>query len=70
MKSKILNSIKSGVGSYILLILINYIIYLLSGWSIMDEMIPGFNKDFFAVSDFYYYNIIKENINKSLLYIN
>ncbi|MBV19704.1 MAG: hypothetical protein CL870_01215 [Cytophagia bacterium] len=52
MKSKILNSIKSGVGSYILLILINYIIYLLSGWSIMDEMIPGFNKDFFAVSIF------------------
>ena len=52
MKSKILNSIKSGVGSYILLILINYIIYLLSGWSIMDEMIPGFNKHFFAVSIF------------------
>jgi len=52
MKNKIFNSIKSGVGSYILLILINYIIYLLSGWSIMDEMIPGLNKDFFAVSIF------------------
>ena len=25
---------------------------LLSGWSIMDEMIPGLNKDFFAVSIF------------------
>ena len=52
MKNKIFNSIKSGVGSYILLILINYIIYLLSGWNIMDEMIPGLNKDFFAVSIF------------------
>ena len=49
MNKKIKNSIKSGIGSYILLILINYIIYLLSGWSIMDEMIPGPNKDFFAV---------------------
>lgn len=52
MNEKIKNSIKSGIGSYILLILINYIIYLLSGWSIMDEMIPGLNKDFFAVSIF------------------
>ena len=52
MNKKIKNSIKSGIGSYILLILINYIIYLLSGWSIMDEMIPGLNKDFFAVSIF------------------
>tara|TARA_B100001540_G_scaffold283068_1_gene274316 strand:+ start:380 stop:589 length:210 start_codon:yes stop_codon:yes gene_type:complete len=52
MNEKIANSIKSGIGSYILLILINYIIYLLSGWSIMDEMIPGLNKDFFAVSIF------------------
>ena len=52
MNKKIKNSIKSGIGSYILLILINYIIYLLSGWSIMDEMIPGLNKDYFAVSIF------------------
>ena len=52
MNEKIKSSIKSGIGSYILLILINYIIYLLSGWSIMDEMIPGVNKDFFAVSIF------------------
>ena len=52
MNEKVVNSIKSGVGSYILLILINYIIYLLTGWSIMDEMIPGLNKDFFAVSIF------------------
>ena len=52
MNKKIKNSIKSGIGSYILLILINYIIYLLSGWSIMDEMIPGLNKAFFAVSIF------------------
>ena len=52
MNEKIKSSIKSGIGSYILLIIINYIIYLLSGWSIMDEMIPGPNKDFFAVSIF------------------
>ena len=52
MNEKIKNSIKSGIGSYILLILINYIIYLLSGWSIMDEMIPGPNKGFLAVSIF------------------
>lgn len=52
MNEKVVNSIKSGIGSYILLILINYIIYLLTGWSIMDEMIPGLNKDFFAVSIF------------------
>ena len=52
MNEKVVNSIKSGIGSYILLILINYIIYLLTGWSIMDEMIPGLNKDFFAVSVF------------------
>ena len=52
MNEKVVNSIKSGIGSYILLILINYIIYLLTGWSIMDEMIPGLNKDFFAISVF------------------
>jgi hypothetical protein len=52
MNEKITNSIKSGIGSYVLLISINYIIFLLSGWSIMDEMIPGLNKDFFAVSIF------------------
>ena len=52
MNEKVINSIKSGIGSYILLISINYIIYVLFGWSIMDEMIPGLNKDFFAVSIF------------------
>ncbi len=52
MNKNIINSIKSGIGSYILLISINYIIYALSGWSIMDQMIPGLNKDFFAVSIF------------------
>tara|TARA_B100000902_G_C26853820_1_gene689563 strand:- start:31 stop:240 length:210 start_codon:yes stop_codon:yes gene_type:complete len=52
MNEKITNSIKSGIGSYVLLISMNYIIFLLSGWSIMDEMIPGLNKDFFAVSIF------------------
>ncbi len=52
MKNKIFNSIKSGIGSYILLILINYIIYLLSGWTIMDQMIPGINYDFFIISIF------------------
>ena len=52
MRNKILNSIKSGVGSYILLILINYIIYLLSGWTIMEQMIPGLYYDFFIISIF------------------
>jgi len=52
MKNKIFNSIKSGVGSYILLILINYIIYLLSGWTIMDQMIPSLNYDFLIISIF------------------
>lgn len=52
MKNKIFNSIKSGIGSYILLILINYIIYLLSDWTIMDQMIPSMNSDFFIISIF------------------
>ena len=52
MKNKIFNSIKSGVGSYILLILINYIIYLLSGGTIMDQMIPSLNYDFLIISIF------------------
>ncbi len=52
MNKKTIDSIKSGIGSYILLILINYIIYLLSGWSIMEEMIPSLDKDFFIVSIF------------------
>ncbi len=52
MKNKIFNSIKSGIGSYILLILINYIIYLLSDWTIMDQMIPSLNSDFFIISIF------------------
>ena len=54
MNKNILNSIKSGIGSYILLISINYIIYALTGWSIMDQMIPGLNKDFFAFLYFYF----------------
>ena len=52
MKNKIFNSIKLGIGSYILLILINYIIYLLSDWTIMDQMIPSLNSDFFIISIF------------------
>lgn len=52
MKNKIFNSIKSGVGSYILLIMMNYIIYLLSGWTIMNQMIPSLNYDFFIISIF------------------
>ena len=52
MIKKISNSIKSGIGSYILLILINYIVYLISGWTIMDEMIPGLNKGFAVTSVF------------------
>lgn len=52
MKNKIFNSIKSGVGSYILLIMINYIIYLLSDWTIMNQMIPSLNYDFFIISIF------------------
>ena len=52
MKNKIFNSIKSGIGSYMLLILINYIIYLLSDWTIMDQMIPSLNSDFFIISIF------------------
>ena len=52
MKNKIFNSIKSGVGSYILLIMVNYIIYLLSGWTIMNQMIPSLNYDFFIISIF------------------
>ena len=52
MNKKIVNSIKSGIGSYVLLISINYIIYALSGWSIMDQMIPSLNKDFFVISIF------------------
>ena len=52
MNKKISNSIKSGIGSYILLILINYIVYLISGLTIMDEMIPGLNKGFVVTSVF------------------
>ena len=55
MKNKIFNSIKSGVGSYILLIMINYIIYLLSGWTIMNQMIPSLNYDFFIISIFLFF---------------
>jgi len=59
MKNKIFNSIKSGVGSYILLIMINYIIYLLSGWTIMNQMIPSLNYDFFNILVYVYIFFIK-----------
>ena len=52
MNKKIMNSIKSGIGSYVLLILFNYIIYLVSGWSIAEQMIPSFSKDFLILSVF------------------
>ena len=52
MNKKMMNSIKSGIGSYVLLILFNYIIYLVSGWSIAEQMIPSFSKDFLILSVF------------------
>ncbi len=52
MKQKIINSIKSAIGSYLLLISFNYLIYFISGWSIMNEMIPGLNKEFYTISFF------------------
>ena len=52
MKNKIMVSIKSGIGSYIILIIINYIIFLMSDWSIMEEMIPSFSMEFATVSIF------------------
>jgi len=45
-------SLKSGIGSYIVLIIINYIIFLISDWSIMEEMIPSFSIEFATVSIF------------------
>ena len=45
-------SIKSGIGSYIVLIIINYIIFLISDWSIMEEMIPSFSMKFATISIF------------------
>ena len=45
-------SIKSGIGSYIILIIINYIIFLMSDWSIMEEMIPSFSIEFATISIF------------------
>jgi hypothetical protein len=52
MKNKIMASIKSGIGSYIVLIIINYIIFLISDWSIMEEMIPSFSMKFATISIF------------------
>jgi len=52
MKNKIMVSIKSGIGSYIVLIIINYIIFLISDWSIMEEMIPSFSMEFATISIF------------------
>jgi hypothetical protein len=52
MKKKVINSLKSGAGSYVLLILLNYIIYIISGWTITQEMLPSFSKDFAITSIF------------------
>ena len=52
MKNKIMVSIKSGIGSYIVLIIINYIIFLMSDWSIMEEIIPSFSIEFATISIF------------------
>ena len=52
MKNKIMASIKSGIGSYTVLIIINYIIFLISDWSIMEEMIPSFSMKFATISIF------------------
>lgn len=52
ISKKIINSIKSAIGSYILLILINFIIYKIFGWTIMNEMLPGINRGFFVTSTF------------------
>lgn len=52
MKNKIMASLKSGIGSYIVLIIINYIIFLISDWSIMEEMIPSFSMEFATISIF------------------
>ena len=52
MKNKILGSIKYGIGSYIVLIIINYIIFLMIDWSIMEEMIPSFSIEFATISIF------------------
>ena len=41
-----------GIGSYILLILINYVIHQFTGWTIMQEMIPSFSQDFAVLSIF------------------
>ena len=52
MKKKVINSVKSGVGSYVLLILLNYFIYSISGWTITQEMLPSFTNDFAITSIF------------------
>ena len=65
MNKKISNSIKSGIGSYILLILINYMVYLISGWTIMDEMIPGLKIYIFGKTKFTQY----ENCNFNFIHL-
>ena len=52
MNKKIINSIKSGIGSYILLIFLNYIIYMLTGWTVSQEMLPAISYDFMTLSFF------------------
>ena len=52
MNKKIVNSIKSGIGSYILLILLNFINYQLTGWTLSHEMLPAISYDFLTLSFF------------------
>ncbi|PDH45085.1 MAG: hypothetical protein CNE34_02890 [Rhodothermaeota bacterium MED-G18] len=52
MKKKVINSIKSGIGSYLLLILLNYFIYMVSGWTITQGMLPSFSEDYAITSLF------------------
>tara|TARA_B100000614_G_C14394661_1_gene431133 strand:+ start:464 stop:673 length:210 start_codon:yes stop_codon:yes gene_type:complete len=52
MNKKIIDSIKSGIGSYILLIFLNYIIYMLTGWTVSQEMLPAISYDFMTLSFF------------------
>lgn len=52
MKKKLIESIKSGIGSYFTLISFNYIIYIIFDWSILNELIPSFSLNFLTVSIF------------------
>ena len=52
MKKKIIASLKSGIGSYFTLIFFNYIIYIISDWSILNKIIPSFSLNFLTISIF------------------